>query len=85
MLSFWHHWCCCTWLQTRSHLYKTDGALVGTYQRIDIPILRQFDQYNYVLFTGACLCLTVTISVERRVHIDCQYYQCSMLLITWSP
>jgi hypothetical protein len=26
---------------------------VGTFQRIDIPILRQFDQYNYVLFTGA--------------------------------
>lgn len=24
---------------------------MGTYQRIDIPILRQFDQYNYVLFT----------------------------------
>jgi hypothetical protein len=25
---------------------------VGTYQRIDIPILHEFDQYNYVLFTG---------------------------------
>ncbi len=35
-----------------SHLYKTGGTLVGTFQRIDIPILRQFDQYNYVLFTG---------------------------------
>jgi hypothetical protein len=35
-----------------SHLYKTDGALVGAYQRIDIPILREFEQYNYVLFTG---------------------------------
>ncbi|EFN52174.1 expressed protein [Chlorella variabilis] len=34
-----------------SHLYKTGGTLVGTFQRIDIPILRQFDQYNYVLFT----------------------------------
>jgi hypothetical protein len=38
-------------VQTRSHLYKSDGALIGTYQRIDIPILREFDQYNYVLFT----------------------------------
>ncbi len=38
-----------------SHLYKTGGTLVGTFQRIDIPILRQFDQYNYVLFTGAQL------------------------------
>jgi hypothetical protein len=36
-----------------SHLYKTGGTVVGTFQRIDIPILRQFDQYNYVLFTGA--------------------------------
>ncbi|KAI3432850.1 hypothetical protein D9Q98_010433 [Chlorella vulgaris] len=34
-----------------SHLYKTGGTVVGTFQRIDIPILRQFDQYNYVLFT----------------------------------
>ena len=39
-------------LQMNSHLYKTDGALVGAYQRIDIPILREFEQYNYVLFTG---------------------------------
>ncbi|KAL4423982.1 hypothetical protein ABPG75_001283 [Micractinium tetrahymenae] len=34
-----------------SHLYRTDGALVGAFQRIDIPILSEFDQYNYVLFT----------------------------------
>jgi hypothetical protein len=42
--------------QTRSHLYKSDGALVGTYQRIDIPILPHFDQYIYVLFTGDLAC-----------------------------
>lgn len=53
-------------LQTRSHLYKSDGALVGTYQRIDIPILRQFDQYNYVLFTGACLFVD-SHNVDRHV------------------
>ncbi|KAL4447483.1 hypothetical protein ABPG75_004702 [Micractinium tetrahymenae] len=34
-----------------SHLYATDGRMVGTFQRIDIPILREFDQYHYVLFT----------------------------------
>ncbi|KAL4421857.1 hypothetical protein ABPG77_001339 [Micractinium sp. CCAP 211/92] len=34
-----------------SHLYRTDGALVGAFQRIDIPILPELDQYNYVLFT----------------------------------
>jgi hypothetical protein len=39
-----------------SHLYKTGGTLVATFQRIDIPILRQFDQYNYVLFTGGHTC-----------------------------
>ncbi|KAL4423954.1 hypothetical protein ABPG75_001255 [Micractinium tetrahymenae] len=37
--------------RTASHLYKSDGAILGAFQRIDIPILREFDQYNYVLFT----------------------------------
>ena len=39
-------------LQLYSHLYRTDGALVGAFQRIDIPILPELDQYSYVLFTG---------------------------------
>lgn len=39
-------------MQEHSHLYATDGRMVGTFQRIDIPILREFDQYHYVLFTG---------------------------------
>ncbi|KAI7840968.1 hypothetical protein COHA_005197 [Chlorella ohadii] len=34
-----------------SQLYGSDGALVGAFQRMDIPILPQLDQYNYVLFT----------------------------------
>ena len=38
--------------QVHSHLYATDGRMVGTFQRIDIPILHEFDQYHYVLFTG---------------------------------
>lgn len=56
-----------------SHLYKTGGTLVGTFQRIDIPILRQFDQYNYVLFTGGQL-------VCRRC---CLYLGCRVL--AWAP
>ncbi len=44
----------CHCLQLYSHLYRTDGALVGAFQRIDIPILPELDQYNYVLFTGGC-------------------------------
>ena len=39
--------------QRQSHLYKSTGAIVGAYLRIDIPKLPRFDQYNYVLFTGA--------------------------------
>lgn len=39
-------------MQIVSHLYKSDGSILGAFQRIDIPILREFDQYNYVLFTG---------------------------------
>ena len=26
--------------------------MVGAFQRIDIPLLRELDQYSYVLFTG---------------------------------
>lgn len=37
--------------KVHSHLYATDGRMVGTFQRIDIPILHEFDQYHYVLFT----------------------------------
>ncbi len=40
-------------MQKYSQLYGSDGALVGAFQRMDIPILPQLDQYNYVLFTGA--------------------------------
>ena len=48
---------CCTpsslsSLQHYSHLYGSDGALVGAFQRIDLPLLPDLSQYNYVLFTG---------------------------------
>ncbi len=49
----------CHCLQLYSHLYRTDGALVGAFQRIDIPILPELDQYNYVLFTGKPGCALV--------------------------
>ena len=55
--SKWPHRCmrCFPGQQRQSHLYKNVGAIVGAYLRIDIPKLPHFDQYNYVLFTGARL------------------------------
>jgi len=49
-----------------SHLYQTDGAFVGGFQRIDIPILRNFDQYTYILFTGA-----FRFDSPRDVWLEC--------------
>ena len=64
-----------------SHLYKTGGTLVGTFQRIDIPILRQFDQYNYVLFTGVPLVpLLALASPCCRPSICCRHAHCSCRL-----
>jgi hypothetical protein len=34
-----------------SHLFASEDAIVGTWQRIDLPIVPWLDQYNYVLFT----------------------------------
>lgn len=39
--------------QRYSHLYLSPGRVVGTFQRIDIPILPQLLQFEFVLFTGA--------------------------------
>lgn len=39
-------------LQHFSHLYQSPGQVVGTFQRIDIPVLPQLLQYEFVLFTG---------------------------------
>lgn len=38
--------------QRFSHLYSSPGQVVGTFQRIDIPVLPQLVQYEFVLFTG---------------------------------
>lgn len=58
--------CACV-LQHLSHLYKNTGALVGAYLRIDIPKLPQLDQYNYVLFTGACLVEANSMACAREL------------------
>lgn len=55
--------------QSLSHLYKTDGSMVGAFLRIDIPTLREFDQYNYVLFTGE--------AGPCSVASQCDHHQCS--------
>ena len=36
-----------------SHLYANVNMQIGTWQRIDIPILSELSQYEYVLFTDA--------------------------------
>jgi hypothetical protein len=39
-------------LNTRhSHLYAHEDALIGTFQRVDIPMLSTLRQYNFVFFT----------------------------------
>lgn len=37
----------------RSHLYANVNMQLGTWQRIDIPILPELSQYEYILFTDA--------------------------------
>lgn len=59
--------CITTAVQKYSQLYGSDGALVGAFQRMDIPILHQLDQYNYVLFTGAPA-WNVVAAASRIVH-----------------
>lgn len=34
-----------------SHLYDTDEAVLGTWQRIDIPIIKELAEHEFVLFT----------------------------------
>lgn len=36
-----------------SHLYGTAGTVVGTFQRVDIPILPELAEYDFVLFTDS--------------------------------
>ncbi|KXZ50966.1 hypothetical protein GPECTOR_14g21 [Gonium pectorale] len=36
-----------------SHLYKTPDMLVSTFQRVDLPVVHELEQYTYVLYTDA--------------------------------
>jgi hypothetical protein len=36
-----------------SHLFASERSIVGTWQRIDLPVVPWVDQYTYVLFTDA--------------------------------
>ena len=36
-----------------SHLFKSPEMLIGTFQRIDMPVVPVLDQYHYVLYTDA--------------------------------
>lgn len=35
----------------QSHLFASENSIVGTWQRIDLPLVPWIDQYTYVLFT----------------------------------
>ncbi|KAI8477207.1 MAG: hypothetical protein J3K34DRAFT_381683 [Monoraphidium minutum] len=35
----------------QSHLFASEDSIVGTWQRIDLPLVEWLDQYTYVLFT----------------------------------
>ena len=39
--------------EVHSHLFKSAKMQLGTWQRIDIPVLPQLSQYEYVLFSDA--------------------------------
>jgi hypothetical protein len=39
-----------------SHLYANPEMAVGTWQRIDIPIVPELEQFEYVLFTVRATC-----------------------------
>ena len=47
-----------------SHLYKNPEMAVGTWQRIDIPILPELEQYEYILFTDADVYFRKPVTLE---------------------
>ena len=55
-----------TFVKLHSHLYATDGTMIGTFQRIDIPMLKELDMYNYVLFTGELRRLEVGVTLVGK-------------------
>ncbi|KAF5827655.1 hypothetical protein DUNSADRAFT_311 [Dunaliella salina] len=47
-----------------SHLYANPDMLVSTFQRMDLPLVEEISQYNYVLFTDA------DVYFRRRITLD---------------
>jgi len=47
-----------------SHLYANPDMLVSTFQRIDLPLVEEITQYNYVLFTDADVYFRHTITLN---------------------
>lgn len=47
-----------------SHLFMSNASIVGTWQRIDLPLIPWLDQYTYVLFTDT------DIVFRRPFHFD---------------
>eukprot|EP01023_Acetabularia_acetabulum_P062918 TRINITY_DN7827_c0_g1_i4.p1 TRINITY_DN7827_c0_g1~~TRINITY_DN7827_c0_g1_i4.p1 ORF type:complete len:425 (+),score=60.26 TRINITY_DN7827_c0_g1_i4:236-1510(+) len=47
-----------------SHLYADPEGLIGTFQRIDIPILEELKQYNFVFYTDTDIFFLDGISLE---------------------
>lgn len=39
-------------LQMHAPLYSSDGAVVGALQRVDLPLVKELDEFHYVLYTG---------------------------------
>lgn len=73
-------------LQHFSHLYHSPGQVVGTFQRIDIPVLPQLLQYEFVLFTGR-RSVGLGMSGCRRSHFrhchDCLHTRCQHGCSSW--
>lgn len=44
-----------------SHLYSSPDLMIGTLQRIDLPMQKELLQYNYVLYTDADVMFTQPI------------------------
>jgi len=47
-----------------SHLYANPDMLVSTFQRMDLPLVEEISQYNYVLFTDADVYFRRSITLD---------------------
>jgi len=52
----------------QSHLFASDSAVVGTWQRIDLPLVPWIDKYTHVLFTD----VDILFNAHRPVDIHTQ-------------